>query len=211
MKFIDIKDVVQRNDWEFLFKTFLPVTVAVSFSFDQCMHIVGNLLNTSAKWNTDEEAMTSEFMRDYVVNLMIILREKHPDEWQKDWKNEAFLGMTCGLVFREEEAFKYIKNAYQQHEDPPQSLILVYIRAGGPPNYFLSRKEIVSLAQKALDKGITYESALQMAHLAATDDERAYWEKRADEAGAKKVHTAVITPKALKNIFKERGEYRNEE
>ena len=153
-------------------------------------------------------------MRDFAVNLLIILRAKNPKEWEEDWKNEVFLGISCALVYREEEAFVYIKNAYENLDDPPQSLIFAYISAGSRPDHLLTEKEIVELIQRALKKGVTYESAERMASLASKkgDQEKCeYWEQQALEAEANKLHTPIITPNVLKGMFDLEAGYQHED
>ncbi len=193
---MDLKDIVKKKDWEILIRKFLPVTVAISFPFEESMHVVGILLNDSG----GEDGDLSLVMRDYAVNLMIILREKFSQEWKEDWKNEAFLGVCCSLVYREEKAFKCLKNALGLFENPPQSLILTYIRVGAAPCYFLSAKEIAELAQRAAKSGITFEVAEQMANSATTREDKNYWERKAAEANS--IHTPVIVPNILKNVLR---------
>jgi len=198
---MDLNDIIKKKDWDILIRNVLPVTIAISFPFEESMHVVGNLLNDSG----GEDGDLALFMRDYAVNLMIILREKFPQNWKKDWKNEAFLGICCSLVYREEKAFKYLKNALGLFEDPPQSLILTYIRVGAAPCYFLSTKEIAELAQRAAKSGITFEVAQQMADSATTREGKNYWERKAAEANS--IHTPVIVPNILKNVLKPIEDY----
>jgi len=200
---MDIENILREKDWESLIRKVLPVTIAVSFSFDKSMEIAGDLLNDSG----NAEGDPAMFMRDYSVNLMIILREKFPQQWKVDWKNEAFLGICCNLVYREEEAFKHLKNALECFDNPPQSLILTYIRTGGAPNYYLSAEEIVELAHKAVKSGITLEMAQQMADLATTQEDWNSWTKKAKEAEANNIHTAVIVPDVLKDNVRTLKDY----
>ena len=199
---LDIKQTVSRKDWIALVDNFLPSIVADSYSITEAMRIVGSLVNLA----NDEMEPTNiqvDFVRDYCVNLMVILRVRYPQEWKKDWKNEAFLGIACGFVYREEESFQYIQSAYQKLEDPPQSLILAYIGAGRTPDHPLSRKEIRELSKKALEKGVSYEVALRMSALYRDEGnkkEEQYWEKKAIEAEKNGVYTPIIVPNILKDI-----------
>lgn len=211
--FPNIKDIVTAKDWKFLVKNTLPVNIADIYSFSEAMHIIDLLINASAE-EILEDGFIADLMRDYSVNLMKILREKYSLDWKKDWKNEAFLGIICGLVFREEEAFMHIQNAYEQIEDAPQSLILIYISAGSGPDRFLSREQIIDLSQKAIAKGVTYESALHMAFLAYEQKEfekQKYWEERASDAEKKGIHTSTIVPNVLKDRCKAEKRYQYEE
>ncbi len=203
MNISSIEDLIARKDWKSLVKNSLPVTVAVSYSFSEAMHIVDCLIKASSELPY-EEGIIADLMRDYAVNLMIILREKFSKEWQKDWKNEAFLGVICSFVFRDEEAFKHIKNAYEQLEEPPQSLILAYISAGSRPEFPLSKQEIAELSNKAIKKKETYEAALRMAFLAYEEGDLKsveYWNQKAEEFKRTGIHTPIITPNVIKSSF----------
>lgn len=206
--FLNIKDIVTSKSWKFLVKNSLPVNIIDTHSFSESMEIANNLIEASV----DEmlrDGFTADLMRDYSVNLMTILRAKYPKEWEEDWKNEAFLGMICGLVFREEEAFQYLKHAYEKLKDPPQSLLLAYISAGSGPDFFLTKKEIAELSKKAIEKGITYQAALRMAALAREQkdqEKQRYWEQKAAEAEKDKRYTPIIRPNVLKALFKKEDE-----
>lgn len=203
--FPNIKEIINAKDWKSLVKNSLPVNIADMYSFSEAMHIVDFLIDASVE-EMMEDGFTADLMRDYSVNLMKILRAKCTDEWKKDWKNEAYLGIACGLVYREEEAFEHVENAYKQLEDPPQSLILTYISAGSGPDHFLTKEQIVELSQKAIKKGMTYEASLRMAALAHDQidfEQQKYWKNLAIEAEQQGVHTPLIIPNVLKDTFME--------
>lgn len=207
-----IDNIIRQKDWKFLIKHFLPKTIVDYLSYTQGMHLVGNLAIAAAD-ELERDNYIADLMRDFSVNLMIALREKHPQEWKKDWKNEAYLGISCALIYREEEAFNYIKNAYEKLNDLSQSLIFAYISAGRSSDHFLTDKEIIELTQNAIKKGITYEAALRMASLANIEKDSKkceYWEQKALEAEENKVHTPLITPNILKEMFKTEDGYQHE-
>lgn len=199
----EMEDVINKKDWKFLVKNFLPVNFVDALTFSEVMYLVGNLIK-AAEEEMERDGFMADLFRDFAVNLMIILRAKNPQEWNKDWKNEAFLGIACAFVYREEEAFTYIKHAYDRLDDPPQSLIFAFINAGSRPTRILTREEITQLIQKAIEKGVTYESSERMAMFAREmgwQDKYEYWEKKARESEEKKIHTPIITPDILKPMF----------
>ncbi len=201
--FPNIKDIIAAKNWKFLVKNTLPVNIADTYSFSEAMHIIDHLIEASVD-EMIEDGFTADLMRDYSVNLMKILRAKYPHDWKKDWKNEAFLGIVCALVFREEEAFVHIQNAYGQLEDAPQSLILAYISAGRGPDHFLTKERIAELSHKVIGKGVTYESALRMAALARDEqdkDKADYWDEKAEEAERRGIHTPIIIPNVIKDVY----------
>ena len=208
----EMEKTIAKKDWKYLVKNFLPVNFADTLTFPEGMHLVGNLVK-AAEDETERGGFTADLFRDFAVNLMIILRAKNPKEWEKDWKNEAFLGIACAFVYREEEAFAYIKNAYDKLDDPPQSLIFALISAGSRPDHLLTRVEVSSLTQEAIKKGITYESSERMATLEQDmgDQEKCeYWKQKAAEAHEQKLHTPIITPDILKSMFELEGGYHHE-
>lgn len=199
----EIEDVIKKRDWKFLVKNFLPVNFVDIFTFSEVMYLVGHLIK-AAEDEIERDGFIADVFRDFAVNLMIILRAKNPKEWGIDWKNEAFLGIACASVYPEEEAFTYIKNAYQQVKNPPQSLIFAFISAGNRYPSALTKQEISQLIQQASEKETTYESAERMAILAREMQQKKkyeYWKKKANELERKKIHTPIITPDVLKPIF----------
>lgn len=211
--FPDIKGTVTRKNWKFLVKNSLPVNITDSYPFVKALFIAEQLFESSAD-EMAEDGFTADLMRDFAVNLMTILRAKHPNEWNADWKNEAFLGIICGFVYREEEAFVYLKNAFKQLADPPQSLLLAYISAGTGPDHFLSKEEVARLSQKLIEKGATYEAALHMAFLANEQKDlgkHRYWEKKSIEAEKNGFHTPFIIPNVLKNLVQPQKGYSYED
>jgi len=201
MTYKQIEDVVKAKDWEFLIKHYLPLNVVEHHSFKESMLIVGHLVIQAMDVRTEE---ITEFLSDFAINVMIILRAEHPKEWFADWKNDAFLGAKCMSVFRHAEAFLYVKNAFLSLEDPPTSLIYAYIAAGRHcPSPYLSDEEEEELSLKAIKKEITYEWALKMAKIAYFKGDKTmdqYWEKQAEELERKNIHTAAIVPNAIKEL-----------
>ena len=197
--FSNIKEIVCAKEWKYLVLNTLPVNIADTYSFSESMQVIDQLVEASAD-ETLKDGFSADLMREYSVNLMTVLQAKYPNEWRNDWKNQAFLGVLCGLVFREEEAFIHIQNAFEQLEDPPQSLILAFISAGSGPDNFLSKEQVLKLSRKAIEKGVTYESALNLATLAYEQQDfegQKYWEEMASEAKTRGEHTPNITPDVL--------------
>lgn len=208
----EMEDVIRRKDWEFLVKNFLPVNFVDSLTFTEVMHLVGSLMVASTD-EVERGSFLSDVLRDFAVNLMIILRANDPVEWRADWKNEAFLGVACNFVFREAEGFTYIKNAFMGLEDPPQSLIFAYVSAGSGCPRFLTREEAAQLIQKASDKGATCESSQRMVMLAVEmgwKEKEEFWRGKAKELEKKNIHTPIITPDVLKSMYKLQEGYQHE-
>jgi|GEM_PF-2949979 len=211
-KFSNFQEMINAKAWKDLVRNSLPVNITDTYSFSEAMHIIDHLITASVE-ETLTDGFVSDLMRDYSVNLMKILRAKYPNEWKEDWKNEAFLGITCAIVFREEEAFLHIRKAYTGLKYPPQSLILAYISAGNGADHFLTKEQIVELSHDAIAKGITYESSLRMAALASEQhdgEKQKYWENKALDAKDSGIHTPIICPNVLKDTLDKEG-YRYEE
>lgn len=208
-----IERAIASKDWKFLVKNFLPVNFADALSFFDAMQLVGRLSITAAS-EMSKDGLSADQMRDFAVNLMIILRARYPKEWESDWKNEVYLGISCALVHREEEAFSFIKNAFEKFTDPPQSLIFAFISSGDTFESYLSENEIAELTERAITKGVTYESALKMAALASEkgdQEECENWKQKAFEAERNQLHTPIITPDILKKMFVLEKGYRYED
>jgi hypothetical protein len=208
-KEIKLEEIILKKNWKLMMQYFLPVNIADALSFIQAMHVVGKLLIASAE-EIECDPMIADKMRDFSMNLMIILRSKHPQDWKNDWKNEAFLGIICAMNYREEEGCAYLKNAYHSLRDPPQSLLLAYFRAGSYPETQLAKEEVHALSKQIITKGITYESACLMAENAEDQESSKFWKEKAFDAEAAQIHSPIITPNVLKEIFPLQNGYINE-
>ena len=207
-----LDQTIAHQEWNSLIYKFSPETIVNTYSYDQVMHTVGHLM-IAARDKIVVDGALADSMRDFAVNLMILVRDKYSQKWWEDWKNEAYLGICCASVYRDAEAFQYCKSAYKSLNDPPQSLILAYISAGDGIDKFLSSEEIIKLTHDAIQKGITYQAALQMAYLAGLSGDREmakYWKQKAAVAEQNECHTPVITPNVLKELFSTQGGKQNE-
>ncbi len=191
------KHIKDRN-WQWFLHKIQPVDVVNACPFALAMCVAHDLIESSAR----EEGIIVDEIRQFVVSLLHVIRVQYASQWNKDWKNEALLGIACALVYLEEEAFVHMKNAYHQCVDPPQSLILAYIRAGERIDDPLSSDVVAELSYLAIKQGVTYEAARQLEAVAdsqGNNKEKKYWQEVAKEANRLGLHVAMIVPDVLDN------------
>jgi len=187
-----LREIARQKDWRRLLVNFIPSQVVNTFTFTESMRIAEALYDQYFLFEESEknDGTDNVFMAQYAISLLLELRRKFPKEWEDDWKNEAYLGVLCGVSYREERGFECLKNAYSKHPDPPAELILAFVESGTMSRRFLSDKEVLELCQKAIDKELTYDTAMKMA--CATDSEE--WREKAETLTN---HTPQIIPDAL--------------
>ena len=91
MKTLD--QFVRRKDWKSIIRYFTPQEVVDFYSYEQSMHLLGYLMIAATDEICIDEAL-ADSIRRVSVDLMIEIRSKFSKEWEKDWKNEAFLGIS---------------------------------------------------------------------------------------------------------------------
>ncbi len=198
---IKLDSKIKNLDWIILIHEFNPWQISENYPYSEAMQIVGHLILKSGEI---DDGLEIDLLQNYAVDLMILLRKTHPHEWSQDWKNEAFLGILCGITQRSAEAFIFCKNAFQNHPSPPQSIILPYISSGRSVEHFMTDLEMNKLSEMAVEKGITYESALHMSHLETTKGNQTkaqFWKDEALKAQKNHIHTSCIVPNLLKSLL----------
>jgi len=187
-----LREIIENNEWRELLRHSIPSQIANDFSFEEAMQVAGWLYNEDVEFDSETKNDGSDyvFFEQYIITLLTILRMKHTKKWQSDWKNEAFLGSLCSYSHREYEGFKYLMNTYKAHTDPPAELIVALIDSTTRGHYFLPQKRIIELCEEALDKELSYTTAIRYAQVTDNDE----WRQKAE---ALKNHTPQIIPDAI--------------
>ncbi len=160
-----------------------------ALDYQECMFLAYDLF-----FENDHE----DELQDLAVRLFFYIRDRFPDEWNVDWKNDAYLGQLCGLTWRYAERYDCYKRASEKLNDPPEDLLLLLSGCnsapGKPP---ISDDESEMFLRRALAKKITYEGALKMRGLVRNkkDSElEMYWDKKCIDLKKNKTHTEVLIP-----------------
>src|SRR3990167_7396210 len=94
---IKLDSRIKNLDWIALIHEFNPWQIAENYPYSKAMHIAGYLMLKSSEI---DDGLEIDLLQNFAVDLMILLRKAHLNEWSEDWKNEAYLGILCGIIQR---------------------------------------------------------------------------------------------------------------
>jgi len=108
---------LQKRNREII-EQFQPHQVAEFLGFDNSLKLAYRLLY-NAKWDED--------LQDYAILLICEVKTFYPDEWEKDWRFDAFLGSAYDVVSRDDshydKRYEAYRRAYQKANPPPPELM----------------------------------------------------------------------------------------
>ena len=97
---------------------------------------------------------------DFGVNLLFQLKFSKGDKWDKDWRNDAFLGFACDLTNRYEERYELLKRAYDRGGKNHSGLKISLARCCNAPGYpVISYEEALALVEDAMKDRVYIEGA----------------------------------------------------
>ena len=195
MKNSEINYAITQKNWDLLMAKYSPDTVIVEIKdFHQAILI----LNEICKKLMDFDCQV------FAVDFLYQIKEKFKDDWEKDWKNEVFLGKLCTFAGRYDEEYAAYKRAYDRLDDPPDSLLLLLSRCciapGTPP---ISKEEAEEYLMRAIKKNITYEAAIMMGAFYWRKNDKAqenYWDKLSEKLEREGKFVDPLTPDELKKF-----------
>ena len=183
---------INEENWTSFVKEFSTEDVCCALNYRECMALAYDLFVK----NQDDYTV-----QDFSVRLFFAISQVYPDEWNKDWKNDVFLGKLCSITWRDDERYAYYKKAYDRLEDPPDSLLLLLASCNSTPDTPpISDKESEDYLLRAVNKKITYEAAVMMRGLAQDkrdQNKEAYWNAMCDTLEKNNIHTETIIPDVL--------------
>lgn len=160
-------------------------------TFLECMHLASLLTNRYPRMDG---------AGDCLVDLLEWTKRGHSKEWSFDWKNDAYFATMMHLMTCENEAFALVQHLVGTFEDPPQSLILLYLFLSGSPDISISEDEKNRMILLANRKDVTHESARWMVRYydAIGDHEKlTEWQALSKELKADGIHAKVIVPQSM--------------
>ena len=191
----DLQCLIIKKQWERLVEKFTPELVVQSLSFKEVMSLAYRLFLENY----------SDFpkIRDFALNLFFETRKHYASEWDKDWKNDILLSDLCRIGYKYDECYYCRMRAYKKFPDPPPVLLIALAGCYNVPRPRVTLDQAESLLQRAIQKEISYEAALQLRGIYMAKQDQAkveYWTKIVEETERKNIRTDPCTP----DIFKDK-------
>jgi hypothetical protein len=158
---------------EEIYQLFRPEEIVTELSFKNAM-----LLSYRFLVRYDDN------LREYAVNLIEAIRQYFPKEWEKDWRNEVFLGDAYYIVMKYDERYEPYKRASKMIFPMPPTVMVSLARCYLSPNEPITIDEAKELILKALKKEKSIEAVTLIRGICKTKgllDEFAYWDKNLQE------------------------------
>ncbi len=165
-----------------------------SINFREAMQAVNHLFYDDIR--NDEK-------QQYALKLAYEIKDYFIEDWEKDWKNDVFLGDLCEMLWLYDERYLCYKRAYDKLKDPPGELLLLLSNCnsapGTPP---ITDEESEYYLRRALEKKLTYEVALNMRSLYRQKEDKAqeaYWDQMYKHLKRSNIHSDPLIPDILKD------------
>lgn len=190
----ELSKLIHEENWSSITKKNSPESLVEIFDYQECMALAYHLFFKNFR---------DDHIPEFAVQLLFSIRDKYITEWNNDWKNDVFLGQLCGLTWRYNEEYVCHKRAYNKLKDPPDSLLLLLAGCSGAPGTPpISDQESEIYLKRAIEKKITYESAVMMRGLSRDKNDQKqekYWDTMCQELKKNNIHTDPIIPNVLKD------------
>ena len=190
----DLHNIISKKRWESLVEEFSPRLLVHALSFEESMSLAYDLFF--------ENYSDSPKIRDFSLNLFFAIRKHYTAEWDKDWKNDILLSGLCHLGYKYDEYFYCCMRAYKKFEDPPPAVLIALAGCYYAFRPRVTLDEAESLLQRAIQKEVSYEAALQLRGIYRAKQDQAkvdYWTKIIEETERKNIRTDPCTPDLFKD------------
>ncbi len=190
-----IEKTISKKEWNSLISNYTVKDICLSLSFDKAMQLVKNLFYDDIQ---DDEK------QQYALRLAYEIKDHFSDTWEKDWKNEIFLGDLCVMLWLYDERYECYKKAYDKLKDPPEELLLLLSNCNrAPGNPPISNEESEFYLREALKKNLTCEVAQAMKNyfkIKKNKFQEDYWNQMYKNLAVRNVHSNHIIPDVFKKI-----------
>lgn len=186
-----IKRLISQKNWDPLIVKYSPDELCKILNFSEAMGLVNHLIYDDFR-NDDRQ--------QYALKLLHQVKESFSTKWEKDWKNDVFMGDLCCHLYLYDERYFYYKRAYDKLTDPPAELLLCLSRCNSAPGVPpITDQEAEGYLRRSIEKKITYESALSMRSLYRNgdSDQYKYWDEVYQDLQKKGVHSEYMIPDVL--------------
>ena len=145
-----------------------PSAVAVALGFTDSLRLAYRLLY-NRKWEEEPQ--------QYSIELILAVKNQFPDEWEKDWRNEGFLGSAYNVVLGDDNNFDeryyaYMRAYKKANPAPPELLIELAGCWDAPGKPLISSEMAIDLLNKSFEIEPYADAAGLLSHIYCTTKKR---------------------------------------
>ncbi len=189
----NINHLFADKQWEEIAHSYNPEEVISKLAFNNALTVAYKLLYND-KWD--------ESLQIYSVNLLTILRTKYPSDWNSSWRNDAFLGLACNIIFDYDGRYQAYLNAYKKANPPPPELLIELARCcicpGKPP---ISYDEAIALLERSIEEHQYIDAIGLLKTLYGyknNKEKESYWNEMLKKIGEKGERSPPLEPSFLR-------------
>lgn len=190
-----LSDLINNHNWYQIITKYKPEEVVKELDLQKGIILAYRMLYNR---EFDEE------VQNYAVMLIYEIRKNYSQEWDADWRYDAFLGEACDLTLKYEERFDaYYRASKKTNLNSPSLLVMLahcYISPGIPP---ISQKKAEELLLQSLNVEKTIEGVSLIKRIyeqKGDEDKVAYWNRILNDVTKTNARVHDLQPKFLKNI-----------
>lgn len=111
----DLLNLIQNHQWFQISQKYQPKEIAKKLPFKKGM-LLGYHLLLNEQMDDD--------LREFAVELINEIRKTFPEDWNRDWRNDIFLGDAFYLTMKYEERYESYKRAFDKISPAPPALLV---------------------------------------------------------------------------------------
>jgi hypothetical protein len=109
----EIRNIVSEKNWKLLISNYSIKDICSSLSFKEVMYVAEQIFYDDIEDKDNQQ---------FALELTLEIANFFKDDWNKDWKNDVFIGNFCEMLWRYDERYFYYKRAYDKLIVPPTEL-----------------------------------------------------------------------------------------
>lgn len=197
----EIKSLFLKKENDRIYQNYSQDTVAAFLGFKDSLRLAYRLLYNAA-WKEDPQR--------YAAHLIEAVKNRFPDDWNQDWRYEAFLGSAYGVLSGWDEDFdecyKAYFRAYKKANPVPPELLIELARCSlGPEGAPVSYEQAIEWSNKSLELEPYADAAglLSAIYFSKGDEKaRSYWQGVMKELEAKGKTLPPLEPEFVRDGYK---------
>ena len=179
----DIEILISKKNLEDLVSNYTVEDLVKSLSFKKALILSKKLLEND-EWDPN--------LQEYAIHLIEKIRKSHPEEWNNDWRHEAYLGYAYGALGCDiEKEFNAYSIAAKRAISPPMEISMHMALLWSYPGIYktkMDEEKAIKILEQVANK-IPYMEAVgglvRLYEETKQSDKAAYWKEILKESEKK--------------------------